>query len=104
MEQYEIKSEWTEEENMNYLSFLKKNANLMQGKQSGKLWNMFKRMAKFVKTRNFLQCKSHHQKMLAKFETIPDILLYFSLNADVSKSQNLQNKGQLNFPLNVSRK
>ncbi len=51
---------------MKYANFIRQNVKFMEGKDSGKLWNMFKKMAKVVKTRNFLQCKSHHQKLLKK--------------------------------------
>lgn len=66
VEQYIPQGEWTSEENMKYTSFLMQNAKFMEGKDIGKLWSMFKKMAKFVKTRNFVQCKSHHQKLLRK--------------------------------------
>lgn len=51
---------------MKYTNFLMQNAKFMEGKEIGKLWPIFKKMAKFVKTRNFVQCKSHHQKLLRK--------------------------------------
>lgn len=38
----------------------------------GKLerWDMFKLMSKFIKSRNFLQCKSHFTKVLQKFSSV----------------------------------
>ena len=48
----------------------------MEGKPHGKLWPIYKEMAAFVKTRNYRQCKSHHQKMVVEHGTIFDIILY----------------------------
>ena len=31
-------------------------------------------MAKFIKSRNYRQCKSHHQKQISKHQAIPDII------------------------------
>ena len=34
-------------------------------------------MAEFLTTRDSLQCRSHHQKVLEKFLDIKNILIYF---------------------------
>lgn len=46
----------------------------MEGKPHGKLWALYHEMEKFVKSRNFRQCKSHHQKMVNEHSTIPDVI------------------------------
>ncbi len=45
----------------------------MDDKLHKELWEIYKEMSKFIKTRNFRQCKLHHQKLLNSYKTIPTI-------------------------------
>ena len=46
----------------------------MEGKPHSQLWDVYKKMSKFVKSRNYRQCKSYHQKQCIQFPTILDII------------------------------
>lgn len=46
----------------------------MEGKPHGKLWTHHQEMAKFIKSRNFRQCKSHHQKMITDQGSIARVI------------------------------
>ena len=48
----------------------------MEGKDHNSLWNVYELMAKYIKTRNYRQCKLYHQKMLLKYKNIYRILEY----------------------------
>ncbi len=48
----------------------------MSGKDHKLLWRLYCEMAEFVQTRNFRQCKSHHQRLLEEHGTIPDIICF----------------------------
>ena len=41
------------------------------------LWKVYEEMGKFIKTRNFRQCKSKHQSMLNQYKTVSQILKHF---------------------------
>ena len=45
----------------------------MKDKKHKELWGLYKEMSQFVESRNFRQCKMHHQKLLNKFLDIPQI-------------------------------
>lgn len=58
---------------MKYGKFICENSLKLQGKAYSKIWSVFKDMAVMVQTRNFRQCKSHHQKMIEQFGSIKSI-------------------------------
>lgn len=64
VETYEKSGQWSASENAKYAAFIEANARKMEGKPHGKLWALYHEMEKFIKSRNFRQCKSHHQKMV----------------------------------------
>lgn len=45
----------------------------MNNKPHKELWEVYKEMSNFIKTRNFRQCKLHHQKYLNSYKTISTI-------------------------------
>lgn len=46
----------------------------MRGKDHRSLWKLYECMSKFIKTRNYRQCKLHHQKMLDRYKDIEAIV------------------------------
>lgn len=56
---------WTEDENIAYFCFVQSFPQLFD-KSMTKSLRSFKKMAKFIRTRTAVQCRSHHQKMLKK--------------------------------------
>ena len=76
-ESHETTGQWSCAENAKYAAFIEANARKMEGKPHGKLWALYHEMEKFVKSRNFRQCKSKHQKMLDQFKTVARIIKQF---------------------------
>lgn len=58
---------WTQEENFKYAYFLKENLHLFKSEKKRRALKVFKLVSEAVKTRTYVQCKSHHQKMLLKY-------------------------------------
>lgn len=46
----------------------------MNKKLSKAIWSVCEQMAKHIKTRNFRQCKLHHQRMLQKYKSVGQII------------------------------
>lgn len=63
-------------EQIRYAFFIQFNYKSMEGKDHNSLWNVYELMAKYIKTRNYRQCKLYHQKMLLKYKNIQRILEY----------------------------
>lgn len=59
---------------MLYLRFLKANIERMKKTQFRKPYNKFKRMSEYVTSKDSFQCRSHHQKMMKKYNTIEEII------------------------------
>ena len=70
-------SEWSFMENAKYVAFIQQNSERMEGKPHGKLWGLYQEMAKVVETRNFRQCKLHHQKLTNTIGKISEISIHF---------------------------
>lgn len=75
MENKNTKSyEWSPVENAKYAAFIEKNCSRIEGRPHNQLWSIHQEMSKYVKTRNFRQCKLHHQKLQMSFGTISAII------------------------------
>lgn len=48
----------------------------MQNLSNSKLWSIYKEMSQFIQTRNFRQCKAHHNQHINLLTTIPRIVDY----------------------------
>lgn len=66
-------NEWTIKEVTKYIVVLERKAEVLEGKPQSQLWEQYKEMAKFIKTRNYRQCKIYHQKLFSQFENVLDI-------------------------------
>lgn len=62
--------QWTGNESASYAAFLLMNLKEFEGQPNSKLWDHYKRMAEFVGTRNFRQCKSYHNQQNTKFNNV----------------------------------
>jgi hypothetical protein len=71
---YMRNADWTIIEIARYVDFIQQNANKLEGKAHKQLWSVYEEMGKLIKTRNFRQVKSYHQKMVEKHNTIPEIV------------------------------
>lgn len=69
-------SGWQFPENVKYVLFIELHRAAMEGKEHNKLWSVYKAMARYIKSRNYLQCKLYHQKMLSKHKSIAGIISY----------------------------
>lgn len=73
-------ADWTIIEIARYVDFIQKNINKMEGKAHKQLWSVYEEMGKLIKTRNFRQVKSYHQKMVESYNTIPEIVEFHLRN------------------------
>jgi hypothetical protein len=64
---------WNFNEKNYYSQFLDLNYDAIQSKRLRRTKKIFIQMSKFVKTRNPDQCRSHHQKMIKLYHSIPEI-------------------------------
>lgn len=67
--------QWTLTESGHYLSFLQQHQKLFQDFKTKKEAKVFVKLAKQIRSRNTSQVKSHHQKMMIKFGSIPNIII-----------------------------
>lgn len=58
---------WKESENLKYKQFLRENYFIIKNGLLRYHYRIFFKMALRIGTRNAVQCKSHHQKMLNKY-------------------------------------
>lgn len=72
--EYRPSGAWTKSENTAYGIFLSSHIEMIEGKETGRLWDVFKEMSQIVKTRNMMQCKSHHQKLCKKYGGVSQII------------------------------
>ena len=58
-----VSGKWSREEHMKYIVFLDSNKEAMRSKEKRRSNKFYAEMARFIGTRNALQCRSHHQKL-----------------------------------------
>jgi hypothetical protein len=68
---------WTFHENLLYIIFLDLNKLVMVSKKKRRNTRIFDLMSEYVMSRNPLQCRSHHQKLIEKFGEIKTIINNF---------------------------
>ena len=57
---------------MEYLKFVARNRRLISNEKMRRRRKIFEKMSEEVKTRNAIQCRSHHQKVVAKYNSFDD--------------------------------
>ncbi len=65
---------WSQIENHKYITFIQKNRSSIDNQDKSKRSRIFNKMALYIKTRNPIQCRSHHQKLLKYYKTIEGII------------------------------
>ena len=73
---YMKNAEWSMIEKAKYIAFLQVNYKKMDGREHKNLWALYQEMGAFIKTRNFRQCKSYHQKNLDGCKSIKEIIVF----------------------------
>lgn len=68
---------WTEKETFKYFLFLYHHKSKFQSKSLRKSLKVFKQMAKFIKSRNSSQCRTHHQNLSKKCKNLDSLLSSF---------------------------
>ena len=68
---------WSGKEEVKYVKFLQKHLEIMECKASRKKHKIFNEMAKWMRTRNSEQCRSHHQKKLHYHQSIRNIISHY---------------------------
>jgi hypothetical protein len=70
------KKHWKAHENRKYVEFLRNNMSLFErNREDKRLMRINILMSNHVRSKNSTQCRSHHQKMLAHYKTIDNIIL-----------------------------
>jgi hypothetical protein len=73
---------WTDLENTRYLQALKQYANILNlSVQERRLKKVNLLLSRKIRTRSPLQCHSHHQKMMAKYGSLEEIMIQLELKA-----------------------
>lgn len=81
--QHTKRHQWTLQENKSYLLYLQQHHHLFKDFKTKKIAKVFVNLAQQVQTRTTVQVKSHHQKMVAKYGSIPNIIVYLSEEQEV---------------------
>ena len=72
------KYHWGKVEQKRYVDFLLENMNYFElSPNDRRVMGINSRMSKIIKTRDTNQCRSHHQKMLIKFDSVERIISEF---------------------------
>lgn len=69
--------QWNEKEIFKYFLFVYHHKQKFQSKSMRKSLKVFKQMARFVKTRNSSQCRTHHQNLMNKCRSLDNALKKF---------------------------
>lgn len=69
-----VYDKWSELEKTKYRQFLEANSELFDSRFQRKSCKVFCLLEKHIETKTKLQCKSHHQKMMQRFKSIPNII------------------------------
>ena len=67
---------------MKYIVFIDYNKDRMRSKEKRRSNKFYAEMARFISTRNALQCRSHHQKLEEKYVSAPKIIAVFKTAFD----------------------
>ena len=65
---------WSVYEEIKYRGFLKNNMQLLNDPQKRKAKKVYERMASVLQSRDAEQCRSHHLKLMARFQGILQII------------------------------
>ena len=76
LQESEVVGKWSGEENLDYLMFLELNKRIFLSKRKSRATRIFDRMAEYIPARTSMQCRNHHQKVMAKFLTLKDAIEY----------------------------
>ena len=80
---------WSARENYLYASFLAINASEFEDEKGRRSQNFFTRMAEWLHIgKDNLQCRSHHQKMMARYKSVSNIM------KELQKDQPPRKKGE----------
>ena len=85
---------WTLLESEKYKNFLKRYRTIFLDHRLRRCNQIFVKMAKRMKSRGPLQCRSHHQKMLKKHHTIDQIISHFQDKLENIKNEHAYGRSQ----------
>jgi hypothetical protein len=69
---------WSEKEKKKYVNFLAKKKHFFElSLSSRKAKGIHVKMSKVIISRTSSQCRSHHQKLIAKYGTVENIIFHF---------------------------
>lgn len=68
------KGRWSQEEQRQYYEFLKDNLGYFENKDNRRYDKVFKMMSSKIRTRTSDQCRTHHQKLEARYKKLTKIM------------------------------
>lgn len=71
---------WNLPETIKYIGFIKQAALKFADEQTRRQERVFSLMAQEMRSRNAVQCRSHHQKMVQAYGTLENIISHYEAN------------------------
>lgn len=65
---------WSQNENMKFTMFVDFYRHVFTGNYNNRQVRIFVFMAEFMKTRNSVQCRTHFQKMMRQYNSVPNMI------------------------------
>ncbi len=65
---------WSQNENMKFTMFVDFYKHVFTGNYNNRQVRIFVFMAEFMKTRNSVQCRTHFQKMMRQYKSVPNMI------------------------------
>lgn len=85
---------WTLAENGAYVEFLKDNDKVMKDESNRRSSKIFLEMSLFIRTKTPEQCRTHHQKVLGKYESIEKIMSLYLQDQEKRKRETGEQKSK----------
>lgn len=73
---FKMTQSWSLKEDCKFVVFCNKHQDGMLNSTKKEKWPLFKAMAKFIKTRTYLQCKNHYFKSIRNYGSIASMIEY----------------------------
>ena len=82
------KKHWKPQENKRYVDFLRNNMEIFEkNREDKRLMKINILMSGHVKSKNSTQCRSHHQKMLAHYKSVQNIIKCVCADQEQNKNE-----------------
>lgn len=84
-----VSGKWSDEENIKFVTYLTIKSQAMKSKEKRKSLKIFKQLSEYIVPRTPQQCRSHFQKMMKNYKTLPKLRRYLkqSIGEEVYKER-----------------